>query len=132
MIHSAEEFIRLRDSELEEEYTRSAWDEAPEEVWLEVIEKHPEFRQWVAYNKTIPESIIRILANDKQWRVRYFIGMKRKTPSDVLKKLAIDKDIGVRRRVLCNAKVTKEVLEVLAHDSDEEISQEAEEKLASK
>jgi hypothetical protein len=39
MIASAEEFVALRTSEDPEEYNRAAHDEAPEEVWWDVIRR---------------------------------------------------------------------------------------------
>lgn len=54
MIASAEEFVELRRSERQEEYSRVAQDSAPREVWLEVIQRFPDMRFWVAQNKTVP------------------------------------------------------------------------------
>lgn len=53
MIYTAEEFVRLRESEIPEEYLRAAWDEVPLEVWIEVIENHPKMRFWVAQSKSL-------------------------------------------------------------------------------
>ncbi|WP_268633261.1 hypothetical protein [Paenibacillus alvei] len=36
-----------------DEYLKAAWDDAPFEVWLEVINKYPDMREWVAHNKSI-------------------------------------------------------------------------------
>ena len=70
MIESAEEFIRLRGSGDPAEYGRAAHDQAPDGVWLDVIRRFPEYRFWVAHNKTVPVSILRILAADSDERVR--------------------------------------------------------------
>ena len=56
MIKSAGEFVKLRNSDVPEEYNRSATEEADELVWLEIIKKFPDMRSWVAHNKTIPWS----------------------------------------------------------------------------
>ncbi len=53
MIESPEEFVRLRTSKDPDQYRRAAHETAPPEVWLAIIEKFPEMRQWVAHNKTI-------------------------------------------------------------------------------
>ena len=42
MIDSAAEFVRLRLSSDPAEYRRAAREEAPENVWLEVIEAYPD------------------------------------------------------------------------------------------
>jgi hypothetical protein len=70
MIESADEFRRLRESEIPDEYRRAAHDEAPVEVWLEVIRRWPDMRFWVAQNKTVPVSILEILVNDPDEKVR--------------------------------------------------------------
>ena len=44
MINSAEEFVRLRSSELPEEYWRAAHEEVPDAVWLDVIARFPDMR----------------------------------------------------------------------------------------
>lgn len=76
MINSAEEFVRLRLSDNMEEYLKAAWDEAPFEVWLQVIETYPEMREWVAHNKSIPIEIKEILADDADERVRFNVATK--------------------------------------------------------
>jgi hypothetical protein len=50
MIGSAEKFIALRTSELKSEYDRAATEEAPIDVWREIIINHPNFRRWVSKN----------------------------------------------------------------------------------
>ena len=37
MINSADEFYQLRTSEKPDEYLQAAWDEAPIQVWYEVL-----------------------------------------------------------------------------------------------
>jgi len=76
MIASTEEFLRLRTSEVPEEYWRAAHDEASEETWLEVIDRFPEMRFWVAQNKTVPLVVLEILRHDKESRVRSMVRSK--------------------------------------------------------
>jgi hypothetical protein len=76
MIESAEEFRRLRESENPEEYGRAAHDEAPIEVWLEVIRRWPDMCFWVAQNKSVPLEVLETLANDPDWRVRDMVSRK--------------------------------------------------------
>jgi hypothetical protein len=120
-ISSAEEFVRLRSSDIPEEYHLASWGEASDEVWLEVIQKYPECARWVAHNKSISLEIIRILAIHPDDDVRSFIAAKRKSPTDVLWMLAQDKVDSVRARVAYNAKTPKEILEFLLNDPWEEI-----------
>lgn len=77
MIDSPEEFRRLRESEDPEAYLRAAHEEAPLEVWLEVIRRWPDMRFWVAQNKTVPLSVLEILVRDPDERVRDMVLRKR-------------------------------------------------------
>jgi hypothetical protein len=130
MITSAEEFVALRTSDDSDEYTRAAWEDAPTHVWLEVIEKHPDMRAWVAHNKSIPESIIRILAVDSEWRVRITIARKRKTPPDILETLAKDSDESIRHAVAFNRKTPAWILEMVLNDEWINVRETAKERRA--
>jgi hypothetical protein len=116
MIESAEEFVRLRVSEQPEEYGRAAREEAPVSVWLDVIARYPDMREWVAQNKTVPTDVLSVLARDPDPRVRTMIAMKRKLPVELQQLLANDPDEGIRIRLAYNAKTERAVLEHLAHD----------------
>lgn len=121
MINSAEEFVRLRLSDNIEEYLKAAWDEAPIDVWLEVIGTYPEMREWVAHNKSIPVEIMEILADDADERVRFNVATKNQLPENLQLKLANDLDSSVRLRIVCDKKVTLQVLSILLNDEDEDI-----------
>ena len=132
MIKSAEEFCKLRNSELTEEYTRAATEEAPIEVWHEVIEKFPDMKMWVIHNKTVPEEILRQLSDDPDSSVRSRVADKRKCPKDILIKLSRDQDSSVRLRVAYNAQTTLDILKELANDSCEDVVEIAARRLSSK
>ncbi|MEK4351584.1 hypothetical protein MKX41_12120 [Paenibacillus sp. FSL R5-0475] len=121
MINSAEEFVRLRLSDNMEEYLKAAWDEAPFEVWLQVIETYPEMREWVAHNKAIPIEIMEILADDADERVRFNVATKNRLPESLQMKLAKDLDSSIRKRIVYNKKATFRVLTILLNDDDEDI-----------
>ena len=57
MINSAEEFVRLRTSEQKEEYSKAVEDEAPISVWLDIVDRFPEMKEWVVHNRTVPLEI---------------------------------------------------------------------------
>ena len=122
MIKSAEEFVELRKSEDPEMYRRAASDTAPDSVWMDIIERYPDMRQWVAHNKTSPPRILRILAHDPDPRVRHAVAMTRRTEADVLELLASDSDSSVRLRIACNKKTPKEVLLKMTEDPWERIA----------
>ena len=104
MIQSAQEFKRLRTSELPAEYRRAALESAPIEVWRDIIASMPDMREWVAHNVSVPLEILEILACDENSRVRAVVAGKRKLPERMQLDLGKDSDASVRHGVACNAK----------------------------
>lgn len=131
MINSAEEFVRLRLSDNQDEYLRAAWDEAPLEVWFEIIDHYPDMRFWVAQNKVVPAEVLEILAEDPSDRVRFMVASKNKLSVQLQLKMALDSDSSVRMRIAMNKKATHSALIILSNDKDEDIRQKAIERLAS-
>jgi hypothetical protein len=130
MIESADEFIRLRTSELREEYWRAAHDEAPLEVWWQVVREHKDMKKWVIHNKTVPVEILVALSTDEDDAVREAVARKRKAPVEILERLACDPEPGVRLAVAHNAKAPRHVLELLANDCWETIIDAAKKRLS--
>jgi hypothetical protein len=120
-ISSADEFIRLRNSQYSDEYLRAAHEPASMEVWMDVVERYPEARIWVAQNKTVPLDILALLAKDPDPKVRFMVAMKRKLTPELLEVLARDSDEGVRERVARHRRTPRTLLEQLANDPWEEI-----------
>ena len=116
MIKSAEEFISLRTSELPNEYMRAAHEDAPVDVWLDVISKFPEMREWVALNKFVPLSILEILALDTNEDVRFAVAMKRRLSPELFELLSRDKSEIVRHRIVWNRKTPVHILKRLVND----------------
>lgn len=94
MIESADEFVRLRQSSVPEEYRRAASEEASVETWMDVIERYPEMRSWVAHNKTLPLQILEILRHDSdeqvQWVVRSRRSWARAYPEDSTRQAGLE------------------------------------------
>jgi hypothetical protein len=129
MIESAEEFKRLRESDIPEEYHRAAHEEADIRVWETVLEKYKGMAFWVAQNKTVPIEILEKLAKHSDPKVRDMVARKRKIPESLMPALAIDNDASVRNALVNNGKVTESVLKILAKDSWQAVSERAAEKL---
>jgi hypothetical protein len=125
VIESAEQFRLLRESEIAAEYYRAAHDEAPLQVWLDILNKMPDMRFWVAHNKTVPIEILQILANDQDSKVRNIVARKRKIPESIQLTLSNDNDPSVRSALACNAKITPRVLAILLDDQDNLVSEAA-------
>lgn len=119
MIRSARDFVELR----ARNDVRATHDSAPESVWLEVIRDHPDLKEWVVHNKTVPVSLLRTLARDPDPRVRCSVAAKRKCPPDLLEELARDPDETVRVRVAWNGKTPSHVLRWLRDDSSTLVSE---------
>jgi hypothetical protein len=125
MIYSADEFVRLRTSENPDDYHRAANEEASEAVWFEVLERFPEMRSWVAHNKSVPLSVLRVLADDADAQVRTAVASKGKLDDELFARLARDNDEGVRHRVAMNAKAPRHILDDLSRDNVEFVAEAA-------
>jgi hypothetical protein len=129
MIESAEEFVFLRHSDERDLYNKAINDSATEETWREIIDKYPEMRVWVARNKTIPNTILEVLADDQDPNVRLAIAQKRKAGSILLEKLCTDTDPSVRLQVALNQKTPRSVLQKLVNDEWERVAEVAKRKI---
>lgn len=118
MIVSADEFVRLR--EINDQ--RATHDSAPEKVWIDLLSNHPDMRQWVAHNKTVPLSVLDLLAVDPDPTVRFTVAMKRKASPEILERLAEDRDESVRMRVAYNKSTPSYILARLLRDKSEQIA----------
>lgn len=118
VITTAEMFRSLRESTDAGEYRRAAYEEAPIEVWFDIIERMPDMRFWVAQNKTVPVTVLELLANDPDSNVRDMVAKKRKLPESLQFQLAEDSDACVRTSLACNKSTTLQVLKILLRDTD--------------
>jgi hypothetical protein len=130
MISTAEEFVQLRTSDRPQEYLRAASEPANEVVWLDIIDRFPEMRVWVAHNKTVSLEVLSVLARDVDPTVRLIVAMKNKLSYDLFFLLASDVDDGVRQRIAYNKKTPRNILEVLSRDANSLVSEPALARLA--
>ena len=131
MIRSAEEFVELRSSEDPEQYRRAANEAAPDDVWLDVTQRYPEMKFWVAQNKTVSIRILELLMDDPDDQVRWMIASKRKATPAMLSKLAIDSNESVRLAVATNRSTPRHLLEKMTNDPWERVVEAARERLES-
>ena len=125
MIDSAEEFIRLRQSDEPADYCRATDDTATESVWLDLIERYPEMREWVALNKKLPESVLWRLVRDQNPRVRWEVANRHQLTAEMFAELAKDSDEGVRARVCWNKRAPQQVVKQLALDASRLVAEAA-------
>lgn len=107
MIVSAEEFIRLRTSDLKKEQDRASHDSAAITVWVDLITNYPDYKVWVVHNKSIPIDILETLAKDEDAEVREAVARKRKINERIFNWLAVDTDENVKYALICNTKLPK-------------------------
>ena len=130
MIISAEEFLRLRTSDLQEDQFRASTDTADISVWLDIIQNHPDFKVWVVHNKTIPLEILSLLARDRDPNVRSAVAGKRKIDENIFNLLSTDPDESVRYALICNTNLSKDSLLSIQVDDSEWLQLALKEKLA--
>jgi hypothetical protein len=131
MIESAEEFVRLRTSDVKDEYDRAAHDDAPPEVWWELVRDHPDMKIWVVANKTVPLAVLEALSTDDDPSVRDAVARKRRASPEILERLARDPDSGVRYAVACNPKAPRGVLNLMLADEWDVVAEKARARLES-
>lgn len=122
MIESAEEFKMLRESNVFEEYNKSANDNASIDVWISIIKKYPELKHWVIHNKTIQLNILELLARDERPEIRADVARKRKIiNTEVFNILAKDHDENVRLALANNTNITiDKINSIVMSDIDSE------------
>ena len=130
MINSAEEFKRLRESEIQNEYYRAATDKASIDVWNEVLTKYPDLAFWVAQNKTIPIEVLYTLTDNDNVDVRCMVARKRKIDDTIFEKLKEDIDESVRHALICNTKLSIEKKQQIKTSDSEWLEKELKEKVA--
>jgi len=117
VIGTVGEFIQFASSEVDVERRRAALEDAPLDVWMNLVTHHPKYRFAVAQNKTIPDEVIRLLAGDSDWRVRQCVASKRRCPPDVLALLATDENESIASTVASHPNTPPEALLMLANHS---------------
>ena len=132
MINSADEFKRLRESEIQEEYHRAVTDEASIEVWNEILRKYPDLAFWVAQNKTIPLEILYTLTDNENVDVRCMVARKRKIDKTIFDKLKVDVNESVRHALICNTRLSIEKKQQIKTSDSEWLEKELNEKVANK
>lgn len=124
-LSSAEEFVRLRSSQDPHEYGAADLGTATVDVWQDVVDRYPDYRRWVARNKTVPLAILTLLADDPDPRVRAAVASKQSLTEELFARLATDPEDAVRLRVVHNAAVPRALLEQLRRDPFDLVSARA-------
>jgi hypothetical protein len=118
MITSATEFIRLRESDDLTEQKRASTEFAEMNIWLEVIERYPDFKVWVIHNKEIQTEILELLSKDPNPEIRSAVARKRKINKAIKENLSKDPDENVRFALRSNTNLSLDELnEINTEDS---------------
>ncbi|GGM12352.1 hypothetical protein GCM10010129_65510 [Streptomyces fumigatiscleroticus] len=129
MIESAAEFVRLRLSGDSADFRRIKQEDAPLDVWLDIVDNHPEMRFWVTFNRSVPDEVLRLLVRDDDWRVRANIAGRKKAPEDVLDTLSRDDHDAVVSSVAGNPVTPTDALTRLSRHPWEQVREKALEQL---
>lgn len=121
MIESAEEFVRLIDSEIESDRSLAITEEASEDAWSNVSKNYPDYEIYILQNETISLTTIKSLSRSPNSRVRWEVAQKRRSGPDVFNLLSKDEDTSVRKAVAANKKTPHDTLTVLCSDTDERV-----------
>lgn len=96
-------------------------DSKLERIRLMANDKNAKIRESAALSYHIPEDVAWKLAEDKNANVRMCLARNEHTPCDVLRMLADDKNANVRKWVAVNFFAPLDAMEKLAQDTDEEV-----------
>lgn len=129
MIESVQEFVSLLESKDPNQKDRIRYEDAPEKVWLEILENYPEYTSAVVLNKTVPIGVLRYLSKNPDARVRWEVAMKRKLDIALFEELSSDPDDTVRERIAYNKKAPKHVIEKLANDPVQRVAEVAKQRI---
>lgn len=121
MIESAEEFVRLRTSTDPADYQRTV----DEELCQDIIERFPHMRSWVAANKQLPMSILRVLAIDPDQRVRSIVCVKTNLNPALIEILSRDSSESVRTGIARRSNTPVEIILKLVKDESGEVREAA-------
>lgn len=130
-INTAEEFKKYVESDDDVEFSKTQW-EASDNVWFSVLEKCPELSRSVAFNNTIPMSVLDRLSESNDWMTRCDVAMKRRISREIFERLSLDPESAVRKRIALNPRVPGDILARLAVDQDESVAEAAKERLGRK
>ena len=92
--------------------------EAADEIWLDVIRRHPELCEFVAMNKVLPSAVHETLATHSDSKVRLTLAFRRQLSESILELLSVDPDEAVRIRVCWNPKTPRRLLESMSKYPD--------------
>ncbi len=121
MIESRGEYETLIESDLVIDQNRAVRDSALLDLWLEIVSDLPQYRHFVARNKTIPREVLRVLVEDDDREVRLTLAMRRAVGEDdeLAGVLASDLDPAIRAALAKNPKLSPHLLVLLTQDDDE-------------
>ena len=103
-----------------------------DETCFEIIKKYPYNTGLLVHNEHLSLPVLRKLALDKYWKVRFYVAKKSSLDYALLKKLSQDEDASVRRSVATNKITPVEILQQMYPDDDEIVNKRLQERLSKK
>ena len=130
MINSAKQFIELVDNGTVESLIKSKYVVISDEICYDIIDNYPDYVVNLAVNKNLSIPILKKLAKNKSWRVRWWVAMKRKLDYELFEKLSHDKDEAVRRMIAYNSKTPLKILQAMYPDKVDDINEKLMERIS--
>lgn len=117
MIHTIEEFLRCAESDINSiDMGRVTKDPFSDEVWKELLMNYPNYHEWVAHNRYLPEWMMWEFSTSKDQDVKRTIAWRYDIPETLLRKLSEDADPDIRSQTAWNLSSPRDVLERLSLD----------------
>lgn len=107
-------------------------EKAPLEIWMEIIDEYPAYREQVLICKEVPVEVLERLVDDPEKRVRDWVARKRKLPRDLMGVLKDDRHPGVQATLIRNKSTPRSILEYVAENGAEDWVREEADKLLEK
>ena len=117
MIQSIDEFIRCAKSDINsKDISRGTQDQFTDEVWRDLLMNYPNYHEWIAHNRYLPEWLMWAFSTSEDKDVKRTIAWRYDIPETLLRKLSGDVDPDIRRKAAWNLSCPRDVLERLSVD----------------
>lgn len=129
MISDINEYLRLCESDCQEDNRRIVLEELSEEVIVHILKYYPCKYSWLIHNKSVPIKVLEELVEKENEDIRFTIAMKKKCNRYIFERLICDKSDSIRFAVVRNNKLPRDLLIKMTEDSNVEIAKEAQSRL---
>lgn len=117
MIDTLEEFLRCADSDINsKDIGKVTQDQFADEVWKDLLMNYPNYHEWIAHNRYLPEWMMWEFSRSEDKEVREIVARRYDAPETLLQRLSKDTSEDVRFVVSKNMACPRYLLEKLSQD----------------